>query len=434
MTDTKRRVLVVQAAGLGYDFLTRYAGSGLAGLTFQPLETVFPAVTCPVQAGFRTSSSVSQHGMVGNGFLFRELMRPLFWEQSSRLVSGGRFWRDFRQGGGTVGILFWQQSLGEDVDVLISPAPIHKHHGGMIQSCYSRPQHLYDRLRDRVGRSFDLKHYWGPLASAASSAWIASATAALLEMPEAPDLCLSYLPVLDYDLQRHGPDSPQARKALDCLAGQLGELRAAADRAGYEVVVFGDYEIAPVTAGAALPNLALSRAGLFHTRRVQGRLYPDFHAGGACAIVDHEVAHVYADSPKTRDAAAEILRQEAGVGTVLGAREQHDLGIDHGRSGDLVLVAADGGWFAYPWWQAAREAPDYAKHVDIHSKPGYDPCELFWGIPPFSVSQRLDRVRGSHGKAGSARRVAWASTVPFAEQPGSVLDLSAALAEWLGAA
>jgi predicted AlkP superfamily pyrophosphatase or phosphodiesterase len=330
-----------------------------------------------------------------------------------------------------VGVLFWQQSLGESVDVLISPAPIHKHHGGMIQSCYSKPVGLYDRLRTSVGRDFNLMHYWGPLASAKSSDWIASATAALLQDKDAPDLCFTYLPVLDYDLQRFGPDSEKAKKALAALQGELTEILISARENNYDVLVFGDYAIRSAGEGAVLPNLALKNKGFLQCRNIKGALYPDLYASSAFAVVDHEIAHVYV---KNRDQIVEVrdvLRHLQGVGDVLDGEGQIKEGVAHTRSGELVLVADDGYWFAYPWWNDKKQAPDYAGHVDIHNKPGYDPCELFFGWPPMSVSQNTDKIKGTHGRTGDKRLSCWASTCSFETEPSSLLELALTVRSYL---
>ena len=161
----RRKLLVVQVAGLGSDLVARHPPRDHA-LSFRSAKPVFPAVTCTAQASFRTASPPRDHGMIANGLFFGDLKKVLFWEQSASLVAGPRMWNAFRGAGRRVGMLFWQQSLGESVDILLSPRPIHKHHGGMIQDCYSQPADLYDRLCRKFGKPFDLMKYWGPLASA----------------------------------------------------------------------------------------------------------------------------------------------------------------------------------------------------------------------------------------------------------------------------
>jgi predicted AlkP superfamily pyrophosphatase or phosphodiesterase len=369
--------------------------------------------------------------MISNGLYHERLRKILFWEQAASLVEGPRIWETFRANGGTVGLMFWQQSLGEAVDLIVSPRPIHKHGGGLIQDVYTQPRGLYDRLKKAVGRPFNLMHYWGPLASAKSSQWIAEAVGAVMGMPDvAPDLLLAYLPLLDYDLQRYGPDHPRADAALRELETQLELLCTQARAHDYEILIFGDYAIAPASHGAVFPNRALREAGLFDMYNIKGMLYPDFWSSRAFAMVDHEVAHVYVPDTSALTAAREVLTGLEGVEQVLDRDAQNDWGIDHPHSGDFVLVAKEGYWFAYPWWTDRKEAPDFASHVDIHNKPGFDPCELFFGWPPGSVSANTHRVRGSHGRPGPGREVAWASTLDMGA-PENVIELAQTLATHL---
>jgi len=115
------------------------------------------------------------------------------------------------------------------------------------------------------------------------------------------------------------------------------------------------------------------------------------------------------------------LEATKGVERVLGAEGKRAAGLDHPRSGDLVAVAAPGAWFTYYFWEDDARAPDYARTVDIHRKPGYDPCELFLDpklvAPKLKIAWRLglrklgfralldvipldpSLVRGSHGRA-----------------------------------
>ena len=424
-----KKLLVIQVAGLGHAFAARHGLREVGGCAARPLEPVFPALTCTAQATLRTGLPPSGHGVVANGFFEATLRKPLFWEQSAGLVGGPRVWERFRAAGGTVGLLFFQQSLGESVDQWLSPAPVHTHGGGMIMGCHSRPADLYGRLSKRAGRAFSLHRYWGPLASAASSDWIAEAVADLLNEPDAPDLCFAYLPGLDYDLQRFGPDHPRAARALAAVRRELELLFAAAQKNGYEAVAFGDYAITPVARGAVFPNRALREAGLFAVRTLRGMAYPDFYQSAAYALPDHQVALVTCFDSDARPRVAEALSALDGVARVLDRAQQAALGVDHPRAGDLMLVAEPGAWFAYPWWTDPREAPDYASHVDIHNKPGYDPCELFFGRTPFSVSQDAAKVRGTHGLAGAGCEAALFSSFPT--RAGSLLGLAHELQDWL---
>jgi len=416
-------LLVIDVAALGEPV-------EVPGLEFRSARCVFPALTCPVQASFRTAKRPAEHGMVANGLYFRRLGKVMFWEQSARLVAGERIWSALRRRGGKAAMLFWQQSLGENVDIVLSPAPIHKHHGGIIEDCYCRPADLYPRLCRAVGRRFRLRQYWGPMASWKSGQWIAEATAALLRDDKlAPELCLTYLPSLDYDFQRHGPGSRAAAKARSALATQLALLVETARQRSYEVIIFGDCRIQPVRR-AVFPNRVLAEAGLFKTRPVRDMLYPDFHASRAFAVADHQVAHVYVAAGE-EEAAREAFSQLPGITEIMDFDAQRAAGVAHANGGELLLVAEPGTWFAYPWWSDRHQEPDYAAHVDIHNKPGYDPCELFWGWPPGAVGRDAGRIRGSHGRAGQGDEVAWASTIDFDRQVGSIIDLARATRAWL---
>jgi predicted AlkP superfamily pyrophosphatase or phosphodiesterase len=426
------KLLIVQAAGLGYHFLNRHHGLAWSDLTFRPLESVFPALTCTAQATFRTATHPSSHGMVANGLYHRALNRALFWEQSSSLVTGPRLWAPCQTANHKVAMLFWQQSLGESVDMLLSPAPIHTHGGGMIDAMYSLPPSLHDNLCRHIGRRFRLHRYWGPLASSTSSGWIASATAALLLSDSPPDLCLTYLPALDYDLQRFGPDHPRARRALSDLLTQLDTLRTATRKTGHDLLIYGDYAIAPVSS-AAFPNRLLREQGFLRTRSVKGMAYPDLPASRAFALVDHEIAHVYIRNPADIPAVQAALTGVPGIASATPRAEVANGTLAHPNSGEIILTASDGYWFAYPWWTTRKETPDYAGHVDIHNKPGYDPCELFFGWPPGTVSQDTTRIRGSHGRTGPGREVAWAATFTPHSTPATLVDLAHATSQWLEA-
>lgn len=426
----KKKLLVVQAAALGMKQAQELSGSIRSRLNFLPMQTVFPAVTCVAQATFRTGTLPMQHGVFGNGFYERVLNKALFWEQSSAIVRGPRFWDGYRARGKKVAMLFWQESLGENVDVLLSPAPIHKHGGGMVQSVHSKPADLYERLTARVGRRFSLHRYWGPLASYKASQWIAAATAELLGMDEyAPDLCMTYLPVLDYDLQRCGPGSEKALAAVNKLSEQLELLLNACDKNGYEMVVFGDYAIGEVS-GAICPNKVLMKKGLFVTRDVEGKSYPDLNGSDAFCLADHEVGLVYAKSEDAVQKSAEALSEMNGIAEVIRVKDadagQGTLrsrlgpGEGVGVAPDLILLADKGKWIAYPWWDDNRRAPDYARHVDIHNKPGYDPCELFFEFP-FGTCLDTRRIKGSHGRVGSGREACYGSTFDL-ELEGATLE------------
>ena len=397
--------LFVMAAGLGYAGLDRRKRLQMAGLSFQPAASVFPAVTCVAQASFRTASEPSAHGMTSNGFYSRTLQKPAFWEQSAALVSGPRIWEQARAAGATVGLYFWQQSLGERVDALISPAPIHKHGGGMIMRNYAQPAEMGEVL-NKVCGTFPLHRYWGPLASAKVGRAVLD-NFFQMEARHPVDYAFLYLPTLDYEVQRHGAFSAAADRALDEFGRQLETLVSFAVKQGTALTVCGDYEIADVDRAPALPNATLRQAGYFNVRPIAGRAYPDFYTSRAFAMCDHEIAHVYVREPDDIAPVAQLL---SATGEYESVTVKTDQAWAHASAGEILLVAQKGGWCAYPWWTARREAPDWATHIDIHNKPGYDPCELFFdrSFPP-KTCQDWSRIKGTHGRPST---VAWASTDP----------------------
>lgn len=328
-------------------------------------------------------------------------------------------------------MLFWQQSLGEEVDVILSPAPVHKHGGGIVEDVYSRPECFYNELVKRTGQRFRLSSYWGPFASIKSSEWITAATAEIMSMKDiAPDLLLTYLPHLDYTLQKYGCEAGESKKAFRELMRMLERLVDEAAANGYEVVIFGDYAIGDVNR-VVFPNKSLIQKGLLKLRPVGKRLYPDYYYSRAFAVADHEIAHVYVRDKETTEKAIELFNGLDGIHEVLTAGGLEEKGLSHPNTGDIVLVAAHGAWFAYPWWDKGSEAPDYAAHVDIHNKPGYDPCELFLGWHPFIVSADTNKVKGSHGRTGPGREIALAASFKLDNPPHGLPQLSSTIKHFL---
>ena len=207
-------------------------------------------------------------------------------------------------------------------------------------------------------------------------------------------------------------------------------ISAAADH-HYEILVFGDYAIGETKGQAIYPNRILYEAGFMRVRKVRKMLYPDYYTTAAFAVVDHQVAHVYIRNDKDVHDVANLFQNQAGIDSVLDRNEQAKVGIDHANSGQLILIAEHDRWFAYPWWDDNSQCPDYARHIDIHNKPGYDPCELFFGWPPISVSLETQRIKGSHGRTGPQGKVAWASTLEMGDSPESLIELALETQNWL---
>ena len=272
--------LTVVVAALGWRALEGRGRTSLAGLQFESRSSVFPAVTSVAQASLRTGLAPTGHGIVSNGVWLDGLCRPSFWEQSARLVKGDRVW------GEGDGVFFFQQSLGEMVKLIVSPAPIHKHGGGIVMSCYTKPAGLSKMLQKRCG-TFPLWRYWGPLASPKVGRKCIEWFEAAVSMCNVDDAYL-YLPTLDYAAQKHGPFSRQDDAAFVEFEHQMELLAVLCSNFGASLTVVGDYGITPVKLPSVRPNVILRRNGLFKTRTVAGMSYPDFHQSTAFAMCDHE--------------------------------------------------------------------------------------------------------------------------------------------------
>ena len=411
-----KKVLVLSVAALGADLVRRAGMTELAGLPLRAMAPVGPAVTCVAQATLRTALPPEAHGMPANGIYLRDTFQSQFWCQSARLVKGRRIWEGFRARGGRVGVYFFQQSLGEAADEIVSPAPIHTHGGGMIMATYQKPGRALG-----VDNPVALWRYWGPLAHPKVGRGIARALAARIRRGDAPEALFVYLPTLDYELQRHGTAHPKVAASLRELAAQAATLAAAAREQGYALALAGDYAITDVTGTVAFPNRALRAAGLFATRPVKAMRYPDFYQSRAIALPDHQVAPVWCADAAARERAREVL---AALPEVEAVRP----GVG---GADWEVIARPGCWFAWPWWEDPREAPDFATHVDIHNKPGFDPCELFFGRNPFHCSDDVTRVRGTHGRVEAP--VAWAADDALGlGEPADAVAFAKGLAAFLG--
>jgi predicted AlkP superfamily pyrophosphatase or phosphodiesterase len=395
-----RPLLVINVVGLTPSLLKhtpRLRAIGQAG-SIATLGTVLPAVTCSAQATMLTGRMPCEHGIVGNGWYFRDLAEVWFWRQSNRLVGceEEKLWNAGRRRFGdrfTVAKMFWWYNMYAEVDLAATPRPVYAADGRKLPSIYTDPPELKADLQGSLGK-FPLFDFWGPKAGIRSSAWIADATQRVMER-EQPSVTLCYLPHLDYDLQRFGPHAPEAVRAcgeIDAVAGGLAEW---AIGRGHTVAVLSEYGITPVSDGVHL-NRALREAGLVRVQEVDlGWELLDCGACEAFAVADHQLAHVYVKNPQRIGEVKAILESTPGVAEVLDRDAQAAYGIHHERAGELVTVAAPDRWFTYYYWLDDAKMPDFARSVDIHRKPGYDPVELF--VDPALTFPRL-RIAGKLAK------------------------------------
>ncbi|HBG05513.1 MAG: phosphodiesterase [Geobacteraceae bacterium GWC2_58_44] len=339
------------------------------------IRTITPALTCSVQSTYLTGKLPSEHGIVGNGWYFRDLGEVAFWRQSNRLVQGEKLWHEAkrRHPAFSCANTFWWYNMMTDVEYALTPRPLYCADGRKLPDCHSTPPELRDRFNREFGQ-FPLFQFWGPATSILSSQWIARAAMAIEER-HSPTLQLVYLPHLDYCLQKVGPEGDIASDlaGVDTLCGRLLDYFR---NRGCRVVVLSEYGITPVQRPIH-PNRILRLAGFLGVKVDLEREYLDPGASRAFAVADHQVAHVYVRDRRDIPAVKELLGSLPGVEQVLDGEGKRAHGLDHERSGELVLIAAACSWFTYYWWLDDARAPDYARTVNIHAKPGYDPCELF---------------------------------------------------------
>lgn len=385
----------------------------------RPLTTVLPAVTCSAQTSMLTGTLPREHGIVGNGWYFRDLSQIWLWRQSNQLVHGDKVWDEAKRRDPSFSCakLFWWYNMYSTADISVTPRPMYTADGRKLPDVYTDPPELRAELSADLGM-FPLFNFWGPRADISSTSWIAKSAMRVVDK-SAPTLTLVYLPHLDYDLQRFGPNDARIAKALGEVDAVCGELFDFAKQKQLRVVVLSEYGITEV-GDAIHVNRALREAGLLRVREELGLEQLDAGASRAFAVADHQVAHVYVKDARDLPQVRALCEKLDGVERVLDEGGKKAAGIDHERAGELVLVSRADRWFSYYFWLDDARAPDYARTVDIHLKPGYDPVELFIdpkiSLPMLKVGRRLlarklgfrnlldvigldaTLVKGSHGR------------------------------------
>jgi predicted AlkP superfamily pyrophosphatase or phosphodiesterase len=188
---------------------------------------------------------------------------------------------------------------------------------------------------------------------------------------------------------------------------------------GARVIVLSEYGIVPVNRPVHL-NRVFREAGLLSVREELGLELLDAGASAAFAVADHQAAHVYVNDPTKLNQVGQLIENTDGIDIVLDQAAKRQAGIDHPRAGEFVVVARPDAWFTYYYWLDDAKAPDFARTVDIHRKPGYDPVELFIDpaikLPMVKIASKLaarklgfrnllditpldaSLVKGSHGR------------------------------------
>ncbi len=390
------RVCVINVVGLTPNLLEHAPRLSEVGIAV-PWKSPLPAVTTTSQATMLTGLAPRDHGIVGNGWYFRDTQEIRFWQQSNSLIQADKFYDNHE-----TAKMFWWFNQSSGVKYSATPKP---HYGCDGSKVFDILDFTDCQLTEKIG-PFPFFSFWGPNAGLPSSQWIAEATSRVMREKK-PKLTLAYLPHLDYDFQRYTEHEPARVKEVDDCAAKI--IDAATD-INATVIVVSEYGLVPVSHPVHI-NRILRNAGLLHIRNgpFGETLIPG--ESEAFAVADHQVAHVYIRNPNRIQEVRRLLESTSGIGAIV---EPGEIELDHPRSGELIALANSNAWFTYYYWNEEQNAPDFAKTVDIHRKPGYDPCELFVTSKVRAIRRvmqkklgfryKMDvipleakRVKGSHG-------------------------------------
>ncbi|MDW7693415.1 alkaline phosphatase family protein [Flammeovirgaceae bacterium SG7u.111] len=340
------------------------------------VEPVLPAVTCSAQTTYLTGKWPTEHGVVANGWYFREECEVKLWRQSNKLVQGEKVWdmAKKKDPNFTCSNMFWWYNMYSSVDFSVTPRPMYPADGRKLPDVYAQPEALRQRLQKELGQ-FPLFNFWGPNTSIKSSRWIADASIKVDEWHD-PTLTLIYLPHLDYNLQRHGLNFDIISKDLNEIDKVCADLVSYYENKGAEVIFLSEYGITDVNQPIHI-NRLLRENGLIAVRDEMGLEVFDAGASKAFALADHQLAHIYINDLSVKDKVKSLLENMEGIELVLDEEGKKQHHIAHERAGELVAVADKDSWFTYYYWLDDDKAPDFARTVDIHRKPGYDPVEMF---------------------------------------------------------
>lgn len=374
-----KKLAVINVVGLSQSVIgkhTPFIQSFIQKNSLKTIKPAFPAVTTTAQSNYLTGKNPAEHGIVGNGWYDKKDAEPKFWKQSNHLVESEKIWHILKKKNPefTCANMFWWYNMYSDADYSVTPRPQYHADGVKAPDCYSNPPELRDHLQEKFGQ-FPLFNFWGPKANIISTQWIADAAMEVDKLYH-PNLNLIYLPHLDYCLQKFGPDLNKISQELNEIDAVVENLVNYFEANQTEVIILSEYGINPVKQPIFI-NRFLRKDGAVAIREERGLELLDAGASQAFALADHQIAHVYIKKSEEIAGWKEKLKTLDWVKLVLDKDEQKTWGIAHERAGDLVLVAEDHAWFAYYFWLDDKKAPDYARMVDIHKKPGYDPVEMF---------------------------------------------------------
>ncbi|MGN6616685.1 MAG: alkaline phosphatase family protein [Ilyomonas sp.] len=415
------KTVVIDVVGLSSLVIgehTPFLKNYVAKKNITAIDAMLPAVTTAVQSTYLTGKWPGENGIVGNGWYDREDCEIKFWKQSNKLVLADKIWEKAKKEDPsfTCSQMFWWYNMYSSADYSATPRPQYLADGRKLPDCYTHPAALRDELQSKLG-TFPLFQFWGPGANIKSSEWIANASM-IVDDKHDPTLTLIYLPHLDYCLQKFGPDLSKITKELNEIDAVVEKLVNFYEAKNANVIILSEYGIAPVKKPLYL-NRLLRENGLLQVREERGTELLDAGASKAFVVADHQVAHVYINDASVADKVRKLLEDVDGIELILDREAQKEYHINHERAGDLVLMANADSWFTYYFWVDDNKAPDYARVVDIHKKPGYDPVEMFM-TSKFRAAYKLLRkktgfryvmdvipldatlIKGSHGRINVA--------------------------------
>ncbi|RVU00352.1 alkaline phosphatase family protein [Mucilaginibacter limnophilus] len=414
-----KKTVVIDIVGLSKSVIgehTPFLQKYIAQNNITTIEPLLPAVTTSVQSAYVTGKWPADNGIVGNGWYDRIDSEVKFWKQSNKLVQGEKIWDKAKKEDPsfTSAMMFWWYNMYSTTDFSVTPRPNYLADGRKMPDCYSYPAELRDELQAKLG-TFPLFQFWGPGANIKSSKWIADASM-FTDDKHDPTLTLIYLPHLDYCLQKFGPDTSKIGTELKEIDDLVKELVTYYEKKGAKIILLSEYGISPVNNPIHL-NRLLRKEGLLGIRVERGLELLDAGASKAFAVADHQIAHIYINDPSVTEKVKTLLQNTKGVELVLDREAQKAYHIDHERAGDIVVMADKDSWFTYYFWLDDAVAPDYARVVDIHKKPGYDPVEMFMTSKARAGYKLLRKkaglryvmdvipldatlIKGSHGRIG----------------------------------
>jgi predicted AlkP superfamily pyrophosphatase or phosphodiesterase len=374
-----QKTVVIDIVGLSTSVIgehTPFLQKFIAKNQLTHIKPAFPAVTTTAQSCYITGKNPDEHGIVGNGWYDREACEIKFWKQSNKLVDTEKIWEAARRKNPdfTVSKMFWWYNMYSSADFSATPRPQYHSDGVKVPDCYTYPADLRDKLQAKFG-TFPLFKFWGPTTSIECSKWIANA-ALEVDKEHDPTLTLIYLPHLDYCLQKFGVDFAKISKDLLEIDTLVEELVKYYEQKNANIILLSEYGINNVSRPIHI-NRILRENNLLSIRVESGLELLDCGASKAFAASDHQIAHVYINDLSQKERIKEILSKIEGVALIMDEEEKRKHHIDHTRAGDLVLMAKADSWFTYYYWFDDKVAPDFARSVDIHNKPGYDPVEMF---------------------------------------------------------